>query len=112
MYRMKSESPVANNDSKTHMHLFLSCSSCTSFLKNLLCHEFAIAKKHSTNEKRFCIVKLCGKLRCASPEDAHLCAGRFQHTAEADFSPKSLPISDNPTQSMENSAYIRNPDEQ
>ena len=61
---MKSESPVANKDSKTHMHLFLSCTSC---LKNLLRHEFAIAKKHSTHEKRFCIVKLCGKLRCASP---------------------------------------------
>ena len=70
IYRMKSESPVANNDSKTHMHLFLSCSSCTSCLKNLLRHEFAIAKNHSTNEKRFCIVKLCGKLRCASPASA------------------------------------------
>ena len=42
IYRMKSESPAANNVSKTHMHLFLSCSSC---LKNLLRHEFAIAKK-------------------------------------------------------------------
>ena len=50
MYRMKSESPVANNDSKTHMHLFLSCKSCTSCLKNLLCHEFAIAKKFDQRE--------------------------------------------------------------
>ena len=54
IYRMKSDMQAADNDSKTHMHLFLSCTSC---LKNLLCHEFAIAKKHSTHEKRFCIVK-------------------------------------------------------
>ena len=50
MYRMKSESPVANNDSKTHVHLFLSCSSCTSCLKNLLRHEFAIAKTFDQRE--------------------------------------------------------------
>ena len=60
IYRMKSEKPVANNYSKTHMHLFLSCTSC---LKNLLCHEFAIAKKHSTHEKRFLYREIVRKIK-------------------------------------------------
>ena len=64
---MKSEMPVADNDSKTLMQLFSSYESCSSCLKNLLCHEFAIAKKTFDQREAILDREIVRKIKMRQP---------------------------------------------